>query len=123
MIAKRRALFCFASLLAALASIRCVQVIVSRVGGGQHLRSPNERYEAWAGNFYSKRFFGGERQWYEFRIIRPPGGRVHGQYIVEPSNDQPTFDMRDGKAILWAIDSTEVTFRFGPNSVTLKSEP
>lgn len=87
------------------------------------MNSPNGLYEALAMSYSMKRFWGGTRKYYEFRIIDNETGYSIRNIRKEHLSDKPQFWMRGGERIIsWSSDSSEVIFAFQDTELKLKVE-
>jgi hypothetical protein len=106
-----------------LLGLRYFLMMAGSKGGGQGLDSPNGHYNAVAMSFRMKRFWGGTRKYYEFRIIDNKTGHSIRYVRKDHLGDKPQFWMRGGERIItWSSDSSEVTFAFQEVELKLKVE-
>jgi hypothetical protein len=120
----RKKIWGFLILLAVIclaAAIRLVQIIPYPLGGGAYKASPDKRYTAWADTLTDQHFLGGEVQYYEFRIRQ--GDSPMGTIVRKVTIDKPGegfISWRTDGQIVWAADSSTVTFNFGRTRLTLE---
>lgn len=88
--------------------IRAVQI--APTGGGRDAASPDKKYLASASGLYSKKFWGGTHNYYEFTIKTIGGARV--QHIVMDEPPQGMIDWREDGSIQWASNSASVIYTF-----------
>ena len=89
-------------------------------GGGRSELSPNERFAAHAFSMVDENVFGLKRYYYDFRITE--GMRGDAPVLVQEIVDQKGERMigwREQGTIQWAQDSSQVTFIFGDDRLTL----
>ncbi|MFI0401277.1 MAG: hypothetical protein ACH34X_19505 [Thiolinea sp.] len=111
-----------ALLLVVFAASRGLQVIISPIGSGRSVDSPDQHYQTTASTLSATQFWGGERHYYEFTLekISNDSRQVLKRVRVEPLNEK-LLDWYSGQgAIEWASDSSAVTYQFGTNQLTLK---
>ena len=113
---KKRTILIAALLLGIL--IRFVQV--APTGSGRGVESPDRKFLAEASDLYSKRFWGGIHNFYEFTIKTAGGKQVH--HIVMDDPPQGTIDWREDGVIQWASNSSSVTYTFNGGQLTLNVE-
>ena len=106
-------LLIFSALVVAVAVHRFIQIAPYPMGGGQHLESPNGKYEAHATSLYDEDFWGQSRSYYEFEIRHKENSRSIRTARIDHLAGQDPFPMREGKRIIaWSADSTEATYAF-----------
>ena len=119
----KRIFFTICLVLVGLVGLRYFLMMAGSRGGGQGLDSPNGLYNALAMSYSMKRFWGGTKKYYEFRIIDNESGDSIRYVQKEHSGDKPQFWMRGGERIItWSSDSSEVTFAFQDVKLKLKVE-
>jgi hypothetical protein len=119
----KRILLTVCFVLVGLVGLRYFLMMAGSKGGGQGLDSPNGRYNALAMSFSMKRFWGGTRKYYEFRIKDNESEDWIRCVRKEHLGDKPQFWMREGERIItWSSDSSEVTFAFQDVKLKLKVE-
>ena len=96
-------------------------------GGLRYQESPDKKWVAFASTLGEGSVVGFHRTYYEFTIQTPqPSPRIVRRLRVEDS-DVPQIDWREDGSILWASNSSAVTFKADGYKtvvdVTLKIEP
>lgn len=109
-------------LLVALGAYRSMLVLISPMGGGRSLESPDKHYQATASTLSSVQFWGGERYYYEFVLEKNPNDsrQVIKRLSVEPQGEKRLNWYAGQGVIEWAKDSSAVTYQFGNSQLTLK---
>jgi hypothetical protein len=115
------AIVVFAVLLPLAAGYRFLQVLPYPMGEGQYKESPDKRFTAQASSLVDRRYFGGERRYYEFTIEAGNRQRVRRIVIDEPPEGM--MGWRSDGAISWAADGSAVTFSFKGTLLTLSVTP
>jgi hypothetical protein len=100
---------------------RFVQVWLSITGEGKGVKSPDMRFNAQAESWYTKRFFGGRHDYYEFSIEAADGHRI--QHIVMDVPPEGMIGWREEGAIGWATDSSRVTYAVKGTQLVLSVVP
>jgi hypothetical protein len=108
-------------ILLIIAGYRYWQVFPYPMGGGQIQQSPNKQFRASASTLTDRYFFGGERRYYEFLIETDPRERLRRIVIEEPP--EGLIQWRGNGTIVWAADSSAVTFTFGGTQLILNIKP
>lgn len=111
-----------ALLLVVFAASRGVQVLISPIGSGRSVDSPDNQYQTTASTLSATQFWGGERHYYEFTLekISNDSRQVLKRVRVEPRNEK-LLDWYSGQGVIeWASDNSAVTYQFGTSQLTLK---
>jgi len=111
-----------ALLLAVFAASRGLQVLISPIGSGRSVDSPDQHYQTTASTLSATQFWGGEHHYYEFTVekISNDFRQVLKRVRVEPHNEK-LLDWYSGQGVIeWASDSSAVTYQFGTSQLTLK---
>lgn len=111
-----------ALLLMVFAASRGLQVLISPIGSGRSVDSPDLHYQTTASTLSATQFWGGERHYYEFTLekISNDSRQVLKRVRVEPRNEK-LLDWYSGQGVIeWASDSSAVTYQFGTSQLTLK---
>jgi hypothetical protein len=96
-------------------------------GGGQYRESPDGKWQALANTLDDGSVLGPHRRYYEF-VIRtpPPASRTVRRMRIEDGT-KPPIDWREEGNILWATNSSAVTFKCDARKtsleITLRIEP
>jgi hypothetical protein len=107
-------------LLVCAGGYRYLQIVPYPMGGGQFKVSPDERFTASADTMTENTFFGGTRDFYEFRLRR--GDTLQGSVVRRIVISEPIeFGWREEGEIEWAADSSHVTFSFRGTRLTIDS--
>lgn len=104
----KRAITVFLFVAVAAIGYRFVQLIPYPLGSGQHLDSPDQRYQAHASTMIDEGFWGRSRHYYQFSIETSSGQSLKAMIVEAPENDR--VDWRNEGKIDWAPDGSKVTY-------------
>ncbi len=90
------------------AGYRYVQILPYPMGGGRYEDSPNGQFTANASNVYDENFWGSSRNYYEFDVRSKKGNVLRSVQLPGPPN--PIYFREGTGRIMWASDSTSVSF-------------
>jgi len=100
--------------------LRRLQVEFRPICDGRESMSPNGRFLARAMSTYGPRLSAGPKSCYEFVIEDRAGTRL--QHVEIPVPREDLINWRREGSIIWADDSSSVTFEFKRTSLTLLIE-
>jgi hypothetical protein len=118
---KKKTTIILLALLVLAVLARFAQVTFGSMGEGNGVESPDKRFLAHAQSFYTTKFWGGKRNYYEFTIKSAAGRRIHHLVMDEPP--QGMISVRQDDWIKWAADSSSVTYTFKGTQLTLSINP
>jgi hypothetical protein len=100
---------------------RFVQVTIGSMGEGNGVQSPDKKFWARAEGSYTKKFWGGTHNYYEFTVESTAGQRI--QHILMDEPPQGMMSVRQDGWIEWAPDSSSVTYTLKGARLTLNLKP
>lgn len=109
-------------LFVVVGAYRSIQVLISPLGGGRSLASPDKQYQAAASTLAATQFWGGEHYYYKFTVEQKVADSTKNLQTlsVEPHYEK-VLDWYAGEGVIeWAKDSSAVTYQFGTSQLTLK---
>ena len=96
-------------------------------GGGQYQRSPDGKWVAFANTLADGSVLGPHRTYYEFMLQTPPPSPRTVRTLRLEDTVMPPIDWREEGSILWASNSSTVTFKSDVRQtrveITLRVEP